>query len=73
MTPEFGIEILRSLPFFAGFSPEEYRMLEGKYDIVAYPKGAIIYNYGDPPGAFYCVLSGGWRLTSGMITAGTFS
>ncbi len=58
MTPEFGIEILRSLPFFAGFSPEEYRILEGKYDIVAYPKGTIIYNYGDPPGAFYCVLSG---------------
>lgn len=58
MSTEFNTEILKSLPFFAGFSPEEYRMLEGKYDIAAYPKGAVIYNYGDPPGAFYCVLSG---------------
>ncbi|MFZ2384639.1 MAG: patatin-like phospholipase family protein [Candidatus Omnitrophota bacterium] len=58
MTIEFGTEILKSLPFFAGLSEEECRMLEGKYHISAYPKGALIYKYEDPPGAFYCVLSG---------------
>jgi len=50
--------IFRHIPLFAGLNPFERRMVFDALEIVDYKSGETIYRQGDPPDAFYCIISG---------------
>ncbi len=50
--------IFRHIPLFSGLNPFERRMVFDALEIVDYKAGEIIYRQGDPPDAFYCIISG---------------
>jgi len=50
--------IFRHIPLFSGLNPFERRMVFDALEIVDYKSGETIYRQGDPPDAFYCIISG---------------
>ncbi len=50
--------IIASLPLFSDLSFFQKRFVESRCQVVAFKKGAVIYNEGAPPDFFYCVVSG---------------
>ena len=54
--------ILNYAPLFAGLSAPDKELIIQKSKVVEYRKGDIIYKQLDPPGAFYCVITGRVRI-----------
>lgn len=54
--------ILNYAPLFAKLSDFEKTLIMQKSKVVEYNKGDGIYRHGDPPSAFYCVISGRVRI-----------
>ena len=54
--------ILNYAPIFAGLSDFEKILIMQRSKVVEYDKGGAIYKQNDPPGAFYCVISGRVRI-----------
>lgn len=54
--------ILNYAPLFSKLSDFEKILIIQKSKVVEYKKGDAVYRQGDPPGAFYCVISGRIRI-----------
>ena len=54
--------ILNYAPVFARLTDAEKALIMQKSKVVEYNKGDSIYRHGDPPTAFYCVISGRVRI-----------
>lgn len=54
--------ILNYAPLFARLSDFEKILIIQKSKVVEYKKGDTVYKHGDPPSAFYCVISGRIRI-----------
>jgi predicted acylesterase/phospholipase RssA/CRP-like cAMP-binding protein len=50
--------IVNYAPIFANLRRREKRLILQKSEVMQYKKGNLIYRQGDPPDAFYCVISG---------------
>lgn len=50
--------LIRQLPLFSNLSWWDFRIVAEKSTIREYKKGEIIYKEGDPPNAFYYIISG---------------
>jgi NTE family protein len=50
--------MLEQVPLFAGLASREKAMIKERSDIVEYKKDQIIYQEGQPPSNFYCILVG---------------
>jgi CRP-like cAMP-binding protein len=67
---------LRSLSLFALLTPEQFRQVVNRVELVEFAPGAVLWDEGDPPTAVYVVRTGmvqvlksfPWRLQSGEIT-----
>jgi CRP-like cAMP-binding protein len=54
--------ILNYAPLFARLNDFEKLLIMQKSKVVEYGKEDVIYSQGDPPGSFYCVISGRVRI-----------
>ena len=67
---------LRSLSLFALLTPEQFRKVVGRVELVEFAPGAVLWDEGDPPTAVYVVRSGmvqvlqsfPWRLKADAIS-----
>ena len=50
--------IIDSLPLFVDLSFQQKRFIASKTEVGEFQKGKVIYNEGDPPDYFYCMVSG---------------
>lgn len=50
--------VFRQIPFFAGLNFFERRLIFDSLEIAEYRQGEIIYSQGDPPDAFYFIITG---------------
>lgn len=50
--------IIDSLPLFSGLSIFQKRFVASRSQIVEFKKGEVIYEEGDPPDYFYCMVNG---------------
>ena len=50
--------IIDSLPLFSGLSPLQKHFINARTQLVTFEKGGIVYNKGDKPDYFYCMVSG---------------
>lgn len=62
--------ILNYAPLFAKLNDFEKTLIMQKSKVVEYNKGDSIYRQGDPPSAFYCVISGRVRIFTHPKAAG---
>ena len=60
--------IINYAPIFARLSPLEKDMITQRSKVVEYVKDDHIYRQGEPPSAFYCVISGRVRVYIGEET-----
>ena len=49
---------LKNIPLFSKLLPRELQIIDTHSSVVQYKKEEIIYREGDPPNAFFCILSG---------------
>ena len=50
--------IIDSLPLFSDLSSSEKQFVASRSQIAEFKKGDIVYEEGDPPGYFYCMVTG---------------
>jgi predicted acylesterase/phospholipase RssA/CRP-like cAMP-binding protein len=50
--------IIKKIPLFADLSDEARNLIEEKSYVAEYRKDHILYREGDPPGSFYCIITG---------------
>lgn len=50
--------IIRKIPLFAGLSDAARDLIGEKSYVAEYRKDHILYSEGDPPGSFYCIVTG---------------
>ena len=62
--------IINYAPIFARLSPLEKDLITQRSKVVEYVKDDHIYRQGEPPSAFYCVISGRVRVYIGEETSG---
>ncbi len=55
--------LLQQIPLFASLSDSQLDFIGGLSRVVEHEKDEIIYTQGDPPDAFYCLISGRVRAT----------
>jgi len=56
-------DALRSVPFFAHLTEEEISRIIALGQVVAYPKGVVLFHEGDVGEAFYIVVDGSIRIS----------
>lgn len=49
---------IRQIPLFADLTEEQRGIVQEKLQLIGYKKGQIVYREGDPPDAFFCIVSG---------------
>ncbi len=49
---------VRQLPLFSQLKAQEIELITERSSLVEYKKNQIIYHEGDPPDAFYCIVTG---------------
>ncbi|MCM8792023.1 MAG: patatin-like phospholipase family protein [Candidatus Omnitrophica bacterium] len=57
-------DILKKIPLFKELKSDDYQILKERIQIVDYRKGEIIYREGDPPNAFFCIISGRVKIST---------
>jgi len=55
-------EVLRRAGLFQGVDPEAVEALAGQFEIIDAPRGAVLFNEGDPGESLYIVISGKVKL-----------
>ena len=55
-------EILRRAGLFQGVDPDDVEALSGEFEIFEAPRGAVLFNEGEPGDSLYIVLSGKIKL-----------
>jgi CRP/FNR family cyclic AMP-dependent transcriptional regulator len=55
-------EILRRAGLFQGVDPEDVEALSGEFEIFEAPRGAVLFNEGEPGDSLYIVLAGKVKL-----------
>ena len=55
--------IIRQIPLFSELTDAQRRFIVAKSTIVSYKKDEIVYEEGDGPSAFYCIMTGRVMLT----------
>jgi len=55
-------EILRRAGLFQGVDPDDVEALSGEFEIFEAPRGAVLFNEGEPGDSLYIVLSGKVKL-----------
>ncbi len=50
--------IIKKIPLFADLSDAARNLIEEKSYVAEYRKDHILYREGDPPGSFYCIITG---------------
>jgi NTE family protein len=50
--------VLKQIPLFSNLSAEQRHLIAARAQIIEYKKGQTIYKEGDPPNAFFCIVSG---------------
>ncbi|MCM8799715.1 MAG: patatin-like phospholipase family protein [Candidatus Omnitrophica bacterium] len=56
--------ILKKIPLFKELKNTDYEILKERIQLVDYKKGEIIYREGDPPNAFFCIVSGRVKIST---------
>jgi CRP-like cAMP-binding protein len=55
-------EILRRAGLFQGVDPDDVEALAGEFEVFEAPRGAVLFNEGEPGDSLYIVLSGKVKL-----------
>ena len=55
-------EILRRAGLFQGVDPEDVEALSGEFETFEAPRGAVLFNEGEPGDSLYIVLAGKVKL-----------
>ena len=50
--------LVKQIPIFKGLNWLELQKVAGKTEVLEYSKGETVYSQGEPPDAFYCLISG---------------
>jgi len=50
--------VIKEMPFFTGLNKQELALVYEKSKIIEYCKGRVIYDEGQAPSSFYCIISG---------------
>ncbi len=55
------LSILNQIPLFSNLSRSHKKLIAGSILLVEYKKGDLVYGEGEPPDAFYCIVTGRLR------------
>ena len=62
MSLDQDVALLRALPLFEGFTPEQIRLIAFSAEPLSLPRGTILFREGAPADGAYVVVSGSVRL-----------
>jgi serine/threonine protein kinase len=61
------VNYLRNLEFFAGFTPDQLRLLASSSTVVNVPKGSLVANEGEIDDTFFIILAGRVKVRKGDV------